>query len=135
MAELTNVQFDAALERGRLARAGEPRAKTVRYDRKLGRIVVELTNGCTFALPPRLAQGLEAATEDQLTAVEILDHGYGLHWKALDVDISIPGLLAGIFGTKAHMAQLAGRTKSPATAVASRANGAKGRLPRKSASV
>ncbi|MBU6299222.1 MAG: DUF2442 domain-containing protein [Alphaproteobacteria bacterium] len=134
MAELTNAQIDAALERGKIARANEPRAKTVRYDRKLGRIVVELTNGCTFAFPPRLAQGLAAATDDQLTVVEILGHGYGLHWKALDVDISIPGLLAGIFGTKADMAWLAGRTKSPAKVAASRANGAKGRRPRKSAS-
>ena len=131
MAELTNAQIDAALERGKIARAGEPRAKMVRYDRKLDRIVVELTNGCTFAFPPRLAQGLEAATDDQLTAIEILGQGYGLHWKALDVDISIPGLLAGIFGTKAYMARLAGRTKSPAKAAASRANGGR---PRKSAS-
>lgn len=134
MAELTNTQIDAALARGKIARAKEPRAKTVRYDRKLDRIVVELTNGCTFAFPPRLAQGLEAATDDQLTAVEILGHGYGLHWQALDVDISIPGLLAGIFGTKAYMARLAGQAKSPAKAAASRANGTKGGRPRKSAS-
>ncbi|VTZ64182.1 hypothetical protein EMEDMD4_570063 [Sinorhizobium medicae] len=38
-----------------------------------------LTNGCTFAFPPRLAQGLEEASSDQLAAVEILGHGYGLH--------------------------------------------------------
>ena len=134
MAELTNAQIDAALERGKIARANEPRAKTVRYDRKLGRIVVELTNGCTFTFPPRLAQGLEAATDAQLAAIEILGHGYGLHWQALDVDISIPGLLAGIFGTKAYMARLAGQAKSPAEAAASRANGGKGGRPRKSAS-
>ena len=95
---------------------------------------MELTNGCTFAFPPRLAQGLEAATDCQLAAVEILGHGYGLRWTALDVDISIPGLLAGIFGTRAYMARLAGRTKSPAEAAAARANGAKGGQPRKSAS-
>ena len=134
MAELTNAQIDAALARGKIARAGEPRAKTVRYDRKLDRIVVELTNGCTFTFPPRLAQGLEAATDAQLAAIEILGHGYGLHWQALDVDISIPGLLAGIFGTKAYMARLAGQAKSPAKAAASRANGGKGGRPRKSAS-
>ena len=134
MAELTNAQIDAALARGKIARASEPRAKTVRYDRKLDRIVVELTNGCTFTFPPRLAQGLETATDAQLAAVEILGHGYGLHWQALDVDISIPGLLAGIFGTKAYMARLAGQAKSPAKAAASRANGARGGRPRKSAS-
>lgn len=46
--------------------------------------------------------------------IEILGVGYGLHWEALNVDLSIPGLLAGIFGTKAYIARRAGRTTSPA---------------------
>jgi hypothetical protein len=133
MADLTNAEIDAALERGRIARAIEPRAARARYDRKLGRIVVDLTNGCVFAFPPRMAQGLGKATDNQLAEVEILGHGYGLHWESLDVDLSIPGLLAGIFGTRSYMARLAGRTKSPAKAAASRANGAKGGRPRKTA--
>jgi len=133
MAELTDAKIDAALARGKIARMSEPRAAKARYDRKLGRVVVDLTNGCTFAFPARLAQGLERATDDQLAAVEILGGGYGLHWEALDTDISIPGLLAGIFGTKAYMARLAGRTKSLAKAAAARANGAKGGRPRKTA--
>ena len=101
MAELTDTEIDAALERGRLAAAGEPRAAAARYDRKLRRVVVELTNGCTFAFPPRLAQGLEHATEEELETVEILGAGYGLHWEVLDADFTVPGLLAGLFGTKA----------------------------------
>jgi hypothetical protein len=132
MAELTDAQIDAAAERGRIARRTEPRAASARYDRRLGRVIVELTNGCTFTFPPRLAQGLESATADQLAAVEVLGVGYGLHWEALDVDLSIPGLLAGLFGTKAYMARQAGRATSPAKAVAARANGAKGGRPRKS---
>lgn len=94
---------------------------------------MELTNGCTFAFPPRLVQGLEAASDDELDAVEILGAGYGLHWEALDVDLSVPGLLAGLFGTKGHMARHAGRTKSPAKAAAARANGLKGGRPHKRA--
>jgi hypothetical protein len=133
MAELTDADIDAALARGRSARASEPRAAKARYDRKTGRVVVELTNGCTFAFPPRLLQGLETAADDQLAAIEILGQGYGLHWEALDVDISVPGLMAGIFGTKAYMARLAGQAKSPAKAAAARANGAKGGRPRKAA--
>ena len=133
MAELTDAAIDAALERGRMARAGEPRAAAARYDRAAGRVVVELENGCTFAFPPRLAQGLEGASDDQLAAVEILGQGYGLHWEQLDVDLSLPGLMAGIFGTKAWMARRAGRATSPAKAAAARANGAKGGRPRKSA--
>ncbi len=133
MAELTDAQIDAALERGRTARLHEPRAAAARYDRRSGRVIVELANGCTFAFPPKLAQGLEAATEEQLSQVEILGAGSGLHWEALDADLSIPGLLAGLFGTKAYLAQQAGRATSPAKAAAARANGAKGGRPRRSA--
>jgi hypothetical protein len=130
MAELSDAEIDAALQRGKAATLTEPRAASAHYDRKLGRMIVELTNGCTFSFPPRLAQGLETATEDQLARVEILGVGYGLHWEALDVDLSVPGLLAGLFGTRSYMARLAGRTTSPAKAAAARANGEKGGRPR-----
>lgn len=131
MAELTDAQIEAALARGKAARASEPRAAAARYDRELGQVIVDLSNGCTFAFPPRLAQGLEDATDDQLAEVEILGAGYGLHWAALDADLSIPGLLAGIFGTGAYMARRAGQARSEAKAAAARANGIKGGRPRK----
>ncbi len=130
MADLTDDQLDAAEARGRLAHLREPRAASARYDRVAGRVMVELTNGCTFGFPARLAQGLETATDTQLAAVEILGAGYGLHWEELDVDLSIPGLTAGLLGTKAHMARHAGRATSPAKAAAARANGAKGGRPK-----
>ena len=134
MANLTDAEIEAAMERGRRAQQTEPRAASARYDRKRGRVIVDLTNGCTFAFPPRMAQGLESATDDELAAIEILGAGYGLHWEALDTDLSVPGLLAGLFGTKAYMARRAGQAKSPAKAAAARANGAKGgRPPRKQA--
>ena len=107
--------------------------RRARYDRDAGRVIVELTNGCTFAFPPRLAQGLEGATGDQLAAVEILGAGHGLHWESFDANLSVPGLLAGLFGTRAFMARHAGRATSPAKAAAARSNGAKGGRPRKSA--
>ena len=75
MSEATDVEIDAALARGRAAQLAEPRAAGARYDRASGRVVVELTNGCTFAFPARLAQGLERATDEQLAAVEILGAG------------------------------------------------------------
>lgn len=133
MADPTDQDLDAAADRGRDLRRSEPRAKTVRYDGPADRIVVELDNGCTFAFPPRLVQGLEEASTGELGAVEILGTGYGLHWETLDIDISVPGLLAGIFGTRAYLAGEAGRATSPAKAAAARANGARGGRPRKSA--
>jgi hypothetical protein len=134
MAELTDAEIDASLERGRALQEREPRAEAARYDIGADRVVVELTNGCTFAFPPRLAQGLERADAQALAAVEVLPGGYGLHWEALDVDLSLPGLMAGLFGTRAHMARLAGRARSEAKAAAARANGTKGGRPRKKAS-
>jgi len=133
MADLTDAEIDAALARGKAAHFAEPRAIAARYDRTLERIIVELTNSCTFAFPPRLVQGLENATADQLAEVDILGTGYGLHWEALDADLSVPGLLAGLFETKAYIARRAGQATSPAKAAAARANGAKGGRPRRSA--
>ena len=113
----------------------EPRAKRARYDRKTGRVLVELTNGCSFAFPARRAQGLEDASDDELAEVTILGLGLGLHWERRDVDLSVPGLLAGLFGTKAWMdkerAERAGSATSPAKAAAARRNGTKGGRPRK----
>jgi hypothetical protein len=131
MAELTDADIDAATALGEKLALTEPRAASARYDRPTGRIVVELTSGSVFAFPARQGQGLETATDEQLSQVEILGAGYGLRWEALDVDLSIPGLAAGVFGTKAHMARIAGRSSSPAKAAAARANGAKGGRPRK----
>ena len=133
MVEPTDTQIDAALERGRTARLAEPRAQACRYDRASGRIVVELTNGCIFAFPAHLGEGLEDASDEQLAQVEIQGSGYGLHWEALDADLSVPGVLAGLFGTRAHMARQAGRATSSAKAAAARSNGLKGGRPRKTA--
>ena len=131
MVDLTDAEIDAASARGLIARQSEPRAQSARYDSKSGRIIIELTNGCTFAFPRHLAEGLEHANANDLCEVEILGAVYGLHWEALDVDISVPGLLSGLLGTRAHMARLAGSRTSPAKAAAARANGAKGGRPKK----
>jgi hypothetical protein len=131
MAELTDADIDAAVARGDAAWRHEPRAAAVRYDAVARQVVISLTNGCTFSFPPHLVQDLENAADEDLAAVESLGAGYGLHWEALDVDISVPGLLNGLFGTAAYMARRAGAATSPAKAAAARANGAKGGRPRK----
>lgn len=131
MDRLSDDAINAALARGAANRASDPRAMLVRFDKKSGRLIVELSNDCTFTLPPKLIEGLENANDNQLANVEVLGAGYGLHWPDLDVDISVAGLLAGVFGTRSHMARLAGQTRSEAKSAAARANGAKGGRPRK----
>src|ERR1700680_2359486 len=92
-----------AERRGLCSLRTEPRACAARYDRTTGRVHVDLTNGCPFAFPARNAQGLEHASDAELAQIEILGLGLGLRWERLDVDLSVPCLLAGIFGTKAYM--------------------------------
>jgi len=114
----------------------EPRAAAARYDAAKGRVIVDLTNGCTFAFPARALQGLAEASDRDLAAVEVTGAGLGLHWEALDADFTIPGLLMGLFGNRAWMAReqarRAGSVTSPAKAQAARENGRKGGRPRDS---
>lgn len=130
-------EIDRALARGRRLARGEPRAASVRYDRHTRRMVVELTNGCSFVFPPRALQGLARAREAALADVEIAGAGHALHWPQLDADFTVPGLLMGLFGTRAWMAselaRRAGQSRSPAKAAAARANGRKGGRPRRKA--
>lgn len=137
MADTGETMIESAQRRGKALVRDEPRAASARYDRKTGRIVVDLTNGCTFAFPARRAQGLEKADDAALAEVEVLGLGAGLHWERLDVDLSVPGLIAGLFGTKAWMdrrrAAHAGSATSPEKAAAARENGKKGGRPRKNA--
>ena len=112
-----------------------PRASAAHYDRSTGRVVVDLVNRCTYAFPAQLVQDLHGASHDDLAGVEVDGLGFNLHWPALDVDLYVPALLGGIFGTRAWMARglarAAGRATSPAKAAAARSNGAKGGRPRK----
>lgn len=111
MADMTNMEVDVAMARGALAAQREPRASAVCYDPSAKRIVITLTSGAELAVPIHLIEGLAGATESQIAEVEILGDGSGLHWEALDVDLTILGLAMGIFGTAKRMAELAGQTK------------------------
>ncbi len=109
-------------------------AVAVGYDPAREEIRITLRNGCTFLVPAGLIEGLASASHDQRAAVEVSGIGYGLHWPALDLDLSVPGLVAGITGTRKWMdglrAALGGASVSPAKAAAARRNGAKGGRPR-----
>jgi len=135
MANLTDAQLKRADARGRQILETEPRAVKAQYDADAGRIVVDLANGCAYAFPTERVQELIGASGDDLADVEVDGAGFNLHWPKLDVDLYVPALVSGIFGTRAWMAgelaRIAGKTKSPTKAAAARANGAKGGRPRK----
>ena len=116
----------------------EPRATATRYNRKTGRVTVDLVNECTYVFPAHLVQDLSDASHDDLANVEVDGKGFNLHWPMLDADLYVPALVAGVFGTHDWMnkalARRAGQTTSLAKAAASRSNGAKGGRPKKRAS-
>ena len=116
----------------------EPRALSARYDKKSGRIIVDLKSGVTFLFPTNIAQGLSDATPKNLAAVEVLADGFALYWKDIDVVLSVPDLLIGIFGSKSWMSKIyseigrkGGSQSSPAKVQSSRQNGCLGGRPRK----
>jgi hypothetical protein len=130
------AQIPAARRRARAARTSEPRAKSARYDRARGLVIVELQNGSYFGFPAQLGQGLRGASPDELAEVEVSPSGEALHWERLNADLRVPALLQGMFGTRAWMRELGrigGRARSEAKARAARLNGAKGGRPRKPA--
>src|SRR5215471_3497265 len=126
-------EYDAAVRKSALSDKSEPRAAAARYDRRSNRIIVDLRNGARFLFAPELAQGLRGASARDLANIQITPSGEGLRWPNLDADFSLPGLMMGMCGNKAWMAEFGrrgGSATSPAKAAASRANGRKGGRPR-----
>ena len=137
-AAVSKVDFEAqwrnATAAGKAAVAGEPRAKAVRFSQAARRLRVDLTNETTLLIPVSLLPGLNAASDRQIAAAEIVGGGYAIHWEELDCDFTVAGLVAGIFGSRRWMSELArsaGRISSPEKARAARENGRKGGRPRK----
>jgi hypothetical protein len=128
------AQIPAARLRETENRDAGMRATSVRYDRRTGRVMMELTNGFVFGFPSIRIPALANATTAQLADVELTAGGSGLHWDSLDADLSVPGLLLSSVGRAQKLTELAreaGRAKSNTKAAASRTNGAKGGRPRK----
>lgn len=132
----TLAQIPAARARAARERAAGRRAVSAAYDAHTGRVMVELTSGYVFGFPAAAVPALARAAPDELAAVEVSPGGGGLHWEALDVDLSVPGLLLSAVGRAEklrELARLAGRVTSEPKTAAARANGAKGGRPRKAA--
>lgn len=98
--EELNAMIDEATAQGKAVLESEPRAESAHYDRRRKRIVVNLTNDCTFMFPPELVQGLRGASAEDLAAVRILPGGFALGWDNLDVHLGLKGLLSGEFGSR-----------------------------------
>lgn len=130
------AMFEQATVRGKRRAASEPRAVRVEYQEQSRRLLLELANGCVMLVPVDLLQGLRGAKTEALAEVTLMPRGQDLHWQQLDAQFTVAGLLTGVFGTKAWMAELGragGSISSEAKRAAARANGAKGGRPRNQA--
>jgi Protein of unknown function (DUF2442) len=125
--------FDRANRRAERLVSAFPKAISARYDRRLGRIVIQLSSGLDLAFSPQNAPGLENAIPSQLRKIEVSPSGLGIHFPELDADLYLPALLQGFLGSKKWMATAlgaaGGKSRSAAKASAARRNGKLGGRP------
>ena len=129
----TNKEITEAVKRSKAKANQTVRATEAKYVPSLDVVVLRLTNGTRAVLPREQLQGLQDASRRQAGNFKLVGGGSGLHWPELDVDLSVEGLVSGIYGTKQWMSSLGrmgGSVRSKAKSQAARRNGLKGGRPK-----
>ncbi|MBW6491639.1 MAG: DUF2442 domain-containing protein [Lentimicrobium sp.] len=67
---------------------------------KNGYVYLVLSDRKQVSFPVELNEKLRNASPEQLTNIEIICNGTGLHWPDLDEDLSVTGIMEGRFGEK-----------------------------------
>jgi hypothetical protein len=78
---------------GTLAVKTDERVAGVSFDAE--RLIVDLMDGRTIAVPLAWYPHLLDATPEQRADWEVAGAGYGIHWPQIDEDLSVEGLLRG----------------------------------------
>ncbi len=132
---ITDAVVEAANQRAAAKKTAFPAVVSVRYDRRVARIVIALASGLELAFSPKHAQGLENAHPADLLDAQITPSGLGVHFPRLDADLYLPALLEGFLGSKRWMAaeigKIGGTTSTKAKSAAARRNGKLGGRPKK----
>ena len=101
--EITEEQM-ATAETAMQAKRAAGHATAACYDAASERLIVSIHNGVKLAIPVRLVEELAGVDPTDLAEIEISPAGLGLHWPRIDADVYVPGLLAGVFGSRQWMA-------------------------------
>lgn len=71
------------------------RPTAVRVDVTEDALIVHLSDGRTLSVPVAWYPRLERATPGERAAWELIGGGTGIHWEAIDEDVSVEALIAG----------------------------------------
>ena len=82
------------------AKVGDERVADVRFDAE--RLIVDLADGRTIAVPIAWYPRLLNATAAQRANWTKAGGGFGIHWPEVDEDLSVAGLLRGASAPKAR---------------------------------
>lgn len=132
----SDAQIRRAVSQARRREKWATKIRSAKHDRRRDMIIVELSTGAILAVPRCLIPGFEKANARTLSDLAIAPEGESLWSDSLDDGVLLEQLLELAAGSKT-IARLGARInaskRSPARAAASRANGAKGGRPRKTA--
>ncbi len=126
-------QIPAARAVARRSRTTAPHAVTAAVDARTSMLQISLTNGGSLGIPLALIPELRGASRAVLKDVRVGPFGIGVHWPALDVDLSVAGLAEVVLGRSTLLraaGAAGGGVTSKAKADAARRNGQKGGRPR-----
>src|SRR5581483_5202443 len=93
-------RFARARQRG-AARSEDPSAIVgADYDAARDVIAITFRSGGSMVIPRRMVPGIQKARPSALESIEVSPAGDALSWRALDVDVYVPGLIERAFGNR-----------------------------------
>jgi hypothetical protein len=99
-------ELQQALAVGRQRRRLQQRAAEVRYDPAEDVIDIDLADGVVVRVPRMLLAEFRLATPADMAGLRVSPMGYAIKLDALDISVSVAGLLAAVVAPTAGVARL-----------------------------